>query len=165
MSGMAYRVRTAEDRDVETIVGLWREFIHFHEELDDRLRTRGDSAEWFAAFLRSLLGSDRDRVVVAETAEGEVVGYAIGRDRGSVPIWEADRFAFVSDIYVDIRHRRRGVATALFGDLRDWFQKRGLASIELEVVHLNPVSQAFWRALGFTDFVDRLRRGVQSGQV
>ena len=157
---MEYRVRTAEDRDVDTIVALWREFMRFHQELDDRLRTREDSPERVAAFLRSLLGSDKDRVVVAETAEGEVIGYTIGRERENVPVLEPHRFGFVSDIYVEIGHRRRGVATALFGDLRQWFKERGLASIELDVLHRNPVSQAFWRALGFTDLIDRLRRGV-----
>lgn len=156
---MAYRVRTARADDVEAIVGLWREFIRFHEELDDRVRMREGSVEWFADLVQSLLGSESDRVVMAETAEGKVVGYAIGRERERVP-WEPERFGFVSDIYVDIGHRRRGVATALFRDLRDWFEKRGLVSIEGDVLHLNPVSQAFWRALGFTDFLDRLRRGV-----
>ena len=52
MKATGYRLRTARKRDVEAIVGLWREFIHFHEELDDRLRTAEGSGECFAGFLQ-----------------------------------------------------------------------------------------------------------------
>jgi ribosomal protein S18 acetylase RimI-like enzyme len=155
-----YTVRTAEEGDVETIVGLWREFVRFHRELDDRVRTREGSADSFAAFVRSLVESDRDRVAVAESAEGCLIGYAIGSDRDNAPVLAPERFGLVSDIYVDERHRREGVARALFADLEDWFKERGLTSVELGVLHVNTLGQAFWRAQRFTDFVDRLRRDL-----
>jgi len=157
---MRYMVRTAEERDVEAIVGLWREFVRFHRELDDRVRTREGSADSFAALVRSLLESDRDRVAVAETAEGCLIGYAIGSDRDNPPVLGPERFGFVTDIYVDERHRREGVARALFSDLEHWFKKRGLTSVELGVLNVNTLGQAFWRAQGFRDFVDRLRRDL-----
>jgi GNAT superfamily N-acetyltransferase len=155
-----YAVRTAEERDVEAIVGLWREFVRFHQELDDRVRTRKGSADSFADQLRSLLESDRDRVAVAGTADGRLIGYAIGNDRDNAPVLGPARFGLVSDIYVDERHRREGVAKALFSDLEHWFKERGLTSVELGVLNVNALGQAFWRAQGFTDFVDRLRRDL-----
>jgi ribosomal protein S18 acetylase RimI-like enzyme len=155
-----YLVRTAEERDVEAIVGLWREFVRFHQELDDRVRTRGGSADSFADLVRSLLESDRDRVIVAEAADGCLMGYAIGNDRDTALGRGPGRYGFVSDIYVDERHRREGVARALFSDLEHWFKERGLTSVELGVLHVNTVGQAFWRAQGLTDFVDRLWRDL-----
>jgi ribosomal protein S18 acetylase RimI-like enzyme len=160
VKAVAYAVRTAEERDVDAIVGLWHEFVNFHHELDGRLRRRRASRKRFATLVRSLLESDRDRVVVAETAEGRLIGYALGSDRDNAPVLEPERFGLVSDIYVDEGHRREGVAGALFSDLENWFRVRGLTSVELGVLHVNTLAQAFWRAQGFTDFVDRLRRDL-----
>jgi N-acetylglutamate synthase len=54
--------------------------------------------------------------------------------------------------------RRRGIGRALAGAALAWAQAAGAARVEVRVAARNPGGQAFWRALGFADFVDVLDR-------
>ena len=45
--------------------------------------------------------------------------------------------------------RRRGVARGLFAAARSWLIAQGVSRIQLTVDAANPVSQGFWREMGF----------------
>jgi hypothetical protein len=40
--------------------------------------------------------------------------------------------------------------------MSSWFRRRGLAAVQLNVAAFSPTSQAFWRSIGFGDYMDRL---------
>ncbi len=50
---------------------------------------------------------------------------------------------------VDPGHRRRGLASAVVGELLDWGAERGALTAWLHVETDNPAGTAFWAALGF----------------
>jgi ribosomal protein S18 acetylase RimI-like enzyme len=100
-------------------------------------------------------GNEAWCVFVAES-EGKVVGQMIGTLRDEYPVFEPRRYGYVTDVAVDQAARRSGVGRALFEALKDWFRIRGISHLRLTVAHNNPVSQAFWRALGCTDYMDQM---------
>jgi GNAT superfamily N-acetyltransferase len=51
---------------------------------------------------------------------------------------------------VDPAYRRRGIATAVVGELLDWAAEQGAMTAWLHVETDNPGGRAFWEALGFT---------------
>jgi GNAT superfamily N-acetyltransferase len=60
----------------------------------------------------------------------------------------------VIDLVVEAHGQPEGVGRLLFEALRKWFQEQGIQEIVAHVPHRQVVDQAFWRALGATEWVD-----------
>ena len=94
-------------------------------------------------------------MLVAEV-DGELVGQIMGALRDPYPVFEPGRYGYVTDVVVDPAVRRSGVGRALFESLKMWFREKGVTHLQLQVAHKNVASQAFWRAMGCTDYMDTL---------
>ena len=64
---------------------------------------------------------------------------------------------YVADVCVREGWRGRGIGRQLYERLRAWFLAHGITAIEVQVVRANPASQAFWRKMGYTEFLRTLR--------
>jgi phosphinothricin acetyltransferase len=85
--------------------------------------------------------------LVAED-DGEVIGYAYGsshRDRAAYR-WAAD-----VAIYLDARHRGRGVGRRLYAELFERLREQGLCVACAGIALPNAASEALHRAMGFTE--------------
>jgi len=100
--------------------------------------------------------ADRTRRVLVAVADGQVVGYTIGHLARTLRSWRCRVCGWVTDICVAPDWRRTGVGDKLFAALCVWFRRHGLTVVQLNVAALNPASQAFWRAQGFVDYLDRM---------
>lgn len=58
-------------------------------------------------------------------------------------------YAWVDDIAVDVRHRRKGVGRALMDRAIDWAAARGLPGLRLETQHNNVPACRFYASCGF----------------
>jgi ribosomal protein S18 acetylase RimI-like enzyme len=126
-----------------------------HAALDARFRPAPDGEEHWAGILRDWLRDGGACVLVAD-AEGQLVGYIIGLMRENPPVLLPSTYGLVSDIYVRPAWRQQGIGRRLFDALKVWFREKELFTLQLNVAHFNPVSQAFWRAVGCEDYMDRL---------
>jgi ribosomal protein S18 acetylase RimI-like enzyme len=148
-------VRPARSDDSEDVILLWKEMMDIHAAIDGRLsvgpRWRADVARSVERWLR-----DRSsRLLVAETAAG-VVGFALGGLAALGPGLKASVHGHVAHVCVSSQWRRRGIGRQLVATLREWFLARKAPSIQVYVSCLNPVSQQFWRGLGYEDYISRL---------
>ncbi len=153
---MDFIVRPATEADQPEMLRLWREMMDFHAQVEPRFRPLppplGEKA-WEKHLHEDVWGNEDWCVFVAE-AEGRLVGQIMGVLRDQVPVFEPGQHGYVTDIVVDQTARRSGVGRALFEALQEWFRGRGVSNLQLIVAHNNPVSQAFWRAVGCTDYMD-----------
>jgi len=150
-----FTIRTAQQRDLEAIGNLWVELMSFHSRLDRRftLPTQGR-----ANYIRHTQNALRDgsyQVLVAES-QGHILGYIMGYIGQNPPIFPQSRYGFIADLCVAKDCRRNGVGTGLVKTICHWFRAQGLNNIQLNVAHHNPVSQAFWRRVGCTDYLDHM---------
>ena len=148
-------IRQATRDDVGGILSLWDEMMQYHAALDARFRPAPDGEKHWAKILRDWLRDDDACVLVAD-AEGQLVGYIIGMMRENPPVLLPPTYGLVSDICVDPAWRQQGIGRRLFEALKDWLKEEELFTIQLNVAHFSSVSQAFWRAMGCEDFMDRL---------
>jgi N6-L-threonylcarbamoyladenine synthase len=86
---------------------------------------------------------------VAEEA-GDLLGELVAVPRG----------AHILGLGVSVAeaHRRRGVATALFGEIEALARDAGVTELELDVQEVNEPARALYDALGFAD-TGRRREG------
>lgn len=148
-------VRPATPRDLPEIVALWQALQATSAAYEPRLAPNDSAAGWYADFLGGQLANDQARVLVAVTDDG-VVGYTFGQVMRR-PTLRAGDCGYVADLCVAANARGRGIGRRLFDELRAWFHARGLNALEVQVVRANPASQAFWRKMGFDDFLRTLR--------
>jgi ribosomal protein S18 acetylase RimI-like enzyme len=153
-------IRPASRDDVGGVLPLWSEMMNHHAALDERFRPAPDGEEHWAKILRDWLRDDEVCILVAE-AEGRLVGYIIGMLRENPPVLLPSAYGLVSDVCVHPAWRQQGIGRRLFEALKDWFTEKELSTVQLNVAHGNPVSQAFWRAMGCADYMDRLWFGLQ----
>jgi ribosomal protein S18 acetylase RimI-like enzyme len=161
---MEFMVRMGTEKDLPEMLQLWREMMDFHALMEPRFRPApvpvGEDA--WEKHLRADIWGNGDWCVLVAEAEGKLIGQIMGVLRSAYPVFEPERYGYVTDIVVDPTARRSGVGRALFEALRAWFREQEASHLELQVAHRNPVSQSFWRAMGFTDFMDTLRKDLDA---
>ena len=149
-------VRVAEQQDIPDIVRLWWQMMDYHAMMDTRFRPLpAPEAKriWEKHLREDLWDREAHHILVAEV-DGQMAGMMIGALRAPYPVFEPERFGFVVGAAVGQDARRSGIGRALFEALKAWFREQGVASIQLEAGHHNPTSQPFWRAMGFTNYMD-----------
>lgn len=156
----AFVIRAARRQDTQAICALWQALMDFHRARDPRFEFAPNAMREFEQHLIQTMRSRGARVYVAET-EGQAIGYIMGEIHTRKPIYPVGTYGFISDVVVDGPWRRKGVGRALAEALMAWFRQNGVTAIELFVAAANPVSDAFWRALGFTDYLRLLRLDIE----
>lgn len=149
------RCRPAAPGDLSAILGLWHALQTVSAAFEPRLTPGPNAADWFAEYLRGQMDNENAAVLVAEQ-DGEIVGYTFGQILRR-PTLAAGDCGYVADLCVREDRRGRGIGRKLFQNLRGWFAERGIRALEVQVVRANPASQAFWRKMGFADFLRTLR--------
>jgi GNAT superfamily N-acetyltransferase len=136
---MSVHIRKATPRDAEIIHAFIVALARFERE--------PDAVEVTAETLRGQLGADDPpfECLIAEVG-GRPAGFALFYRTYST--WRGLPGMHLEDLYVDERHRRSGVARALFAALARIVVDRGWGRLEWSVLDWNAGAVAFYRALG-----------------
>jgi len=148
-------IRPATTRDIEAIGDLWVELMSFHAKLDARFSVPVTGRANYIRHVQNALRDDNFRVLVA-VEERNVLGYVLGYIGHNPPIFPNPTFGFIADLCITNRSRRRGAGEMLAKAICQWFRGKGLRNVQLNVAHENPISQAFWRKIGCTDYLDHM---------
>jgi ribosomal protein S18 acetylase RimI-like enzyme len=169
-----FTIREANRRDLPHIAALWQEMMTFHRQYDARFVFSPDAQKLVERHLLETIRSRGARLLVAEFDEGmwnsgvsevQIVGYILGEVHTRRPIYPVGNYGFISDLSVTEKWRRAGVGRALVAALMAWFDGQKITAVELFAAEANPVSLAFWHALGFTDYLRLLQRTTETGLI
>lgn len=154
---MSITVRTAVPEDRERIRPLQQEIADLHHEgRPDLFKTeaRFFNEEDFAA----RLSDPYHTVLIAETENGEVVGYAFAwviEYRNHPTYMDFDTF-YIDDICVLKAYRRMGIGKRLFERCRTIAMEKKCRNIDLGVWHFNREAIAFYESCGMTERIRRM---------
>ena len=149
MDKIIYREATKDD--IPRMIELWKEFIDFHKVRDSLFSRSKEGPENFGKFVAENLRKDDAIVYVAEK-KGEVIGHILATIQNYPPAFEMKRYGLVNDLAVTSAYRRFGIGQHLFALVKDWFFKKGIRRIEIEVAIANEVSTSFWRKMNFRPY-------------
>ncbi len=149
-------IRPARASDLSAIAALWRELQDINAAFDPRLTLNTDAADWFVGYLREQMDNPHMAILVAEAEAGGIVGYTFGQIMRR-PTLQSGDCGYIADLCVRDGWRGRGIGRLLHTRLRAWFLAHGITPIEVQIVRANPASQAFWRKMGYGDFLRTLR--------
>ena len=99
------------------------------------------SMPWTAEQLEGQLPDKNHQFIVAESSEGEILGYV-----GMMYVIDE---GYISNVAVKPEYRRLHIAQALIEELLNRGEKLGLSFISLEVRQSNDAARALYSKLGF----------------
>jgi ribosomal protein S18 acetylase RimI-like enzyme len=143
------RIREAALDDRAAIGRLWQEMMEFHKAYDARFRhMKPDALDIWLQHLDECM-ADAEHIILVADAGGELSGFAMARPGEDPPVFDVPRHVFVTNFSVTAKWRRRGVGHRLFEAVAEHASERGFDDIRLSVAADNPISNAFWREMGF----------------
>lgn len=151
-------MRRARARDLDLLTELWIALTEHHARLEPLFALRAGAEGEVARLLSAQLRDPSTAIFVSERAGGSLDGFCSVRIDTAPPIHAETLRAEITDVAVRDGARRRGLGRGLVRAALEWARARGAARVEVRVAAANAEGQAFWRALGFGDFMDVLHR-------
>ena len=149
-------VRPAAPSDAPWLYRAWQSLRQYNQSMDPRIRPSPVSETEFAVGLQQLVARPTAVTFVAE-AGGKRVGFGSVTIQANQPDRLPERLATVGYLYVDPSMRRGGIGRKLFDAIATWAAAQdGVSHIEMPVLANDDEASAFWTALGFTPFIQRL---------
>ena len=149
--------RPARAGDLPVLVDLWDELIRHHAPLDSHYAVGPVAGSAWRRRAAKLVEGIGGAVFVCGTA-GVLQGFCSVELRGGSPLVDRAASAEITDLFVVAERRRSGCGRALVAAALEWLRSREIVRVEVRVLDANREGQAFWRALGWGDFVDVLQR-------
>ncbi|MBR0680116.1 GNAT family N-acetyltransferase [Roseomonas eburnea] len=132
------KVRRAGMHDAAALRRLIAELNHDQGDPEDLLTDRHVGED--------LIGNPATIVMIAEAADGRLLGYATGHH--TYETGHAERGVYVADLYVAPAHRRQGIARALLAAVARAGHAQGARHLWLTAKEGNTGAHAFYRRLG-----------------
>lgn len=146
-------VRPANSSDLPDLSRLWYEKTILQLQTDRRWKLASDAQVSWSAQVAEWIMDDQYCVLIGARGN-QIAGFMVGRLQTAPPGLLPKTVGAVIDITIDVHGHPEGVGQALFQAIRDWFQGQGIQQIMTYVPRRQAVDQAFWRALGATEWVD-----------
>ena len=109
---------------------------------------------WLETFRRTL---GRYSVLYVAELKGQLVGFTLGRIKRTPPHRGGVLVGEISDIWVEPRARRLGLAERLTQLTIDWLMAQGIHSVEAQILDGNGPSWALFKKLGFQSELRQVR--------
>lgn len=149
--------RLARRDDLAAVAALWAALVEEHAALDPAFAVGPGAGAELPAAVERILHDPAAALWVWEGPEGPV-GFCAARRRVAPAVARERARAEITELAVAPAARRRGAGRALVSAALAWAAAGGARRVEVRVAVRNRAGQAFWRALGFADFVDVLDR-------
>lgn len=152
---MSVSIRKATFEDLKPILDLWDEMMGEHQRQDPRIHLADTALAAYRAYVGYHLAHTESCIRVAD-ADGEIVGFCLLSINRNLPMFEPERYGYLSDLAVSCSWRRRGIGRALFREVSGWLSAQGIDSVQLQFYSFNAAGEAFWRAMKFKPFYTRM---------
>jgi ribosomal protein S18 acetylase RimI-like enzyme len=132
---------------------LWHEKAQLQQQVDRRLTLLHDAEVRWSAAAQRWLNDANHRIYVAQRGDA-LVGYIVGAIESGPPGFAPEHIGAVIDLTVGLHSDEQGLGRRLLDELRGWFAEREVSHLVARVPRRGVVEQAFWRALGATEWLD-----------
>jgi ribosomal protein S18 acetylase RimI-like enzyme len=151
---MEITIRKATMEDMPSVLKLWASLMEFHRNLSKNFELADDAENAWESFARKQLDESDSLLIVAEVGD-HIIGYSLASIQSNIPVFKIKQYGVIYDFFVAGAFRRKRVGRKLFDFTRKWFARKGIEHLQVSVAHRNPAAQGFWRAMGFTNYLDR----------
>ena len=156
---LKFKIRTANYKDLDSIVLLSKKLNIYHQKFDKRFTIRKEFDKEFRKFLKTNLKKKNFKILVAEV-DGKIVGYSIGKIEKTAPAYKEKKIGKITDTFVLERYRKYEIGSKFLEELIKWFKRNGIKEIEVSVHVKNKTGLNFWKKQGFRDFTIKMVKRI-----
>lgn len=136
---------------------LFREMYDFMSDKGLSLPLAQNGEELWLNSVKGSLG--KLNIIFVAEENGEIIGFSAGNVRLAPNYLGNKKIGYVSHVYVEPAHRKKKLGDDLARNLEEWFRKKKVDFIELEVLQENHVAKRFWEKLGFEqDYLKMIKK-------
>ena len=148
-------LRKAELNDIENLLRLQKHIIDHERSFDAAIRK--DAIYYPEAKLKELVLSDEARVAVIEV-DDQLMGCGFGTIVDSSG-WDAyDKKGYIGMVYVDSSLRGQGFGKKILEDLINWFSKKEILDVQLNIYPDNTQARELYKKFGFSEHLLYMRK-------
>lgn len=137
--------------DLAAVLALCKDFFdeyeQHHEEFFDTDNLDDDDIS--GRFLESM-ESDSSATIIA-LIDDTIVGYALIAIREQPQFYKIKKVGVISGLMVAREHRRKGIATQILAEVKDYFRRRGIKYFTLYTSAVNSEALEFYRKNGLVE--------------
>ena len=158
------RLRKAHLSDIPLLVSLEAEYardqkkivLRENPKLRPYLARRAGMAPHIARWLRKCIRSRNTMVLIAED-QGGAAGFSVASIVTNPPLRKLRQFGNIDVLFVKRSYRGRKISSMMMKELLEWFLKRSIRHVGLEVMEANQPARAIYRKWGLYDFFIEMR--------
>jgi ribosomal protein S18 acetylase RimI-like enzyme len=153
---MPITVRKATTADLPTLLRFEQGVISAERPMDPTIQ---DGPIHYYD-LDKMLSSPHIHLVVAETANGDLIGSGYARIDPSRHYLKHTHHAYCGFMYVDPAYRGKGVNQLIIDALKAWAKTKDLTELRLDVYTTNDAAIRAYEKAGFTPYLINMRMGI-----
>jgi GNAT superfamily N-acetyltransferase len=146
-------IRRVTPDDIPHLAELWYEKQVLLHQSDPRFSDLPEAQSRWVEVATGWL-HDAGCVFYSAEREGQIIGYIVGYLPVNLPGLLLKQVGVVTDLVLDAHTYQGGLGRLLLEALRVWFTEQGIEEIVIYVPRRHAVEQAFWRAVGATQWID-----------
>lgn len=144
------KIKAATKKDFNTVIELDEELCLYERKFDPFIKTGKVERK----SVRESLNLRNTKAFIA-TERKDTLGFIMGYIERK-PFYAVNR-GYICDIYIEKKYRHKGIGEALMEHMLNWFKKRRINDIELNVYSKNIKALKIYKHLGFKEF-DKVMR-------
>jgi ribosomal protein S18 acetylase RimI-like enzyme len=150
---MDFKLRNANSSDIKTL-DYFQNNIGIHERpLDSNIKRKGKIRYYALKDIKKIISSKNSKILIAEI-NGKPVGCGFGEIKKNHANWSKFKYkGYIGMMFVEKEYRSKGIGTKILNTLLDWFEKRKVSDIRLQVYSNNDIAVHTYRKSGFKDYL------------
>lgn len=143
-----YKIRFAEEKDIEDIAELKYKGDEYHNQFD--LWPSECDMDEARNGVKKHLDDDNSSMFIAENQESQIIGFISvnSRNRETIHL-DYKNIGEISLIYVEPDYWRKGIGTSLVKHAIEYLESKNIIWVTLRVVIYNEPGIKFWESLSF----------------
>jgi len=152
-------IRKATIKDFEQLKKM--KFLSKKEELkySTTLKPLKQTKEHYIRYLKADFGSNH-RIIFVAIEKNKIMGMTLGKFYKGLPISKYPKKGYISNLYIDKTHRRKGIGQKLVLRILKWFKENKVPHISLEIHIENEAAQNIYHKLGFENYTIKMVKKI-----
>jgi ribosomal protein S18 acetylase RimI-like enzyme len=142
------RIRPIIYQEIEEISKLAMKLLSEPNASDNNIIINEENRKYWIEVVSNILARDRNSIAVAEL-DSKIVGYALFNLNASEPFKVKEKWAYISDLFVEKEYRRKEIGTNILKYIENLSKEKNVKKIRLIVWKDNEIAIKFYEKNGF----------------
>ena len=160
-------IRKARLKDIDTLITLENELYDNQVEYLRKLKSKNlddfflknNSNTFLKKFILKTIRSKNGLVLIAEV-DKKISGYLIIIIKKNIPIFQLEKLAEITDLYIKEEFRGKGISNKLRDEVLKWCKIKKISSITLDLLPKNIHAKSIYEKWGFNEFLIEMRMRI-----